>query len=231
MSGVAPGGVAVLFDLDGTLTDPFFGITRSIGHALGRLGRVAPAAQDLRWCIGPPLKTSFAQLLETDDPALLDAAVAYYRERYAAVGKFENTLIEGIPAALSALRGSGASLFVATSKMQAYAVEIVEHFGLTPYFEAVHGSEPDGRRSAKSELIGHILETEGIEPRSAVMVGDRSHDVVGAAAHGIPTVGVAWGYGAPGELEAAGVASIAQLPSQVPGLIVSAHQVVNSILP
>jgi phosphoglycolate phosphatase len=215
-------GFGVLFDLDGTLTDPFLGITRSIDHAMARLGRPAPAAEELRWCIGPPLKTSFAVLLESEDPTLLDAAVGHYRERYAAVGKFENRLIDGIPAALSELRARGASLWVATSKLETYAAEIVAHFGLMPHFGGVHGSQADGRNSSKAELIGHILASEGLDPTRCVMVGDRSHDVAGAAAHGIPTVGVGWGYAAPGELEAAGAAAIATSPGEVPGLIAAA---------
>jgi phosphoglycolate phosphatase len=93
----SPGRQAVLFDLDGTLTDPFVGITRSLGYALEKLGRTAPAAGDLRWCIGPPIQASFAVLLETEDAAVIGEAVRLYRERYSAIGKFENTLIEGIP--------------------------------------------------------------------------------------------------------------------------------------
>lgn len=212
-------GAIVLFDLDGTLTDPFVGITRSIDHALARLGRIAPAAEELRWCIGPPLKTSFAVLLDTEDQALLDAAVEHYRERYSAVGKFENTLIDGIPEALADLQAGGATMWVATSKLETYASEIVVHFGLMPHFGRVHGSQADGRNSSKSELIGHILASEGLDPKRCVMVGDRSHDVVGAAAHGIPTVGVGWGYAAPGELEVAGAAAIAECASQLPVMI------------
>jgi phosphoglycolate phosphatase len=214
----------VLFDLDGTLTDPFVGITRSIDHALAKLGRIAPPAEALRWCIGPPLLASFERLLESDDRALLDTAVAFYRERYSAVGKFENTLIDEVPAALEKLRADGASLWVATSKLQTYAAEIVAHFGLARYFLAVHGSEADGRNSRKADLIGHILATESLDPSRTVMVGDRSHDVVGAAAHGIPTVGVAWGYAAPGELEAAGAVCIAASPAEVPALVASARR-------
>ena len=222
MAGAETPEISVLFDLDGTLTDPFVGITRSIDHALVKLGRLSPAADDLRWCIGPPLKTSFAVLLDTEDHVLLDAAVEHYRERYSAVGKFENTLIDGIPAILAELDAGGVSMWVATSKLEISAVEIVDHFGLAPHFRAVHGAKPDGRHADKHDLVGHILTAEGIRPDRAVMVGDRSHDVLAAAAHGIPTVGVSWGYGAPGELEAAGAMSIAEVPSQVPGLVVAA---------
>ena len=222
MTGAETPEISVLFDLDGTLTDPFVGITRSIDHAMAKLGRLSPAAEDLGWCFGPPLKTSFAVLLDTEDQALLDAAVAHYRERYSAVGKFENTLIAGIPAILAELGANGVSMWVATSKLEISAVEIVDHFGLAPHFRAVHGAKADGRHASKHDLVGHILEAEGIRPDRTVMVGDRSHDVLAAAAHGIPTVGVSWGYGAPGELEEAGAASVATFPSQVPTLIAAA---------
>lgn len=215
----AQGQATVLFDLDGTLTDPFVGITRSIDYALTGLGRVSPPPENLRWCIGPPLRASFRELLETDDDASLAEAVRLYRERYADVGKFENTLIEGIPDALAALHGQGAYLSVATSKLKTYAGEIVEHFGLRGWFHVVHGSELDGRNSAKADLIGHILAAEEIDPGRSVMIGDRSHDVVGAAAHGIPTIGVAWGYAAPGELEAAGAVAIARSPSELATIV------------
>ena len=222
MPASQPSEINVLFDLDGTLTDPFVGITRSLDHALVKLGRVSPAPDELRWCIGPPLKTSFAVLLDTTDPALLDAAVEHYRERYTAVGKFENLLIDGIPDILAELGASGVSMWVATSKLEISAVEIVDHFGLSAHFRAVHGAKSDGRHAAKDDLVGHILTTEGISPDRTVMVGDRSHDVLAAAAHGVATVGVAWGYGAPGELEAAGAAAIAESTSQIPALIAGA---------
>ncbi|MBX3569031.1 MAG: HAD hydrolase-like protein [Rhizobiaceae bacterium] len=215
----ALGQAAVLFDLDGTLTDPFVGITRSIDYALTGLGRVSPPPEDLRWCIGPPLRASFQVLLDTEDDASLAEAVRLYRERYADLGKFENTLIDGIPDTLAVLHGKGAYLSVATSKLKTYAGEIVEHFGLRGWFHVVHGSELDGRNSAKADLIGHILTAEGIDPRRSVMIGDRSHDVVGAAAHGIPTIGVAWGYAVPGELEEAGAVAIAHRPDELPVLI------------
>lgn len=211
----APGQTALLFDLDGTLTDPFVGITRSIDYAMAKLGRVAPAAADLRWCIGPPLRSSFCVLLDTEDGLVLDEAVRLYRERYTAVGKFENTLIDGIPAVLERLGMDGAYLSVATSKLKTYAGEIIDHFGLGRLFHAVHGSELDGRNSAKADLIGHILSVEGVDARRAVMIGDRSHDVFGAAAHGIPTVGVSWGYGEEGELDAAGARSVARSPADL----------------
>ena len=140
---------ALLFDLDGTLTDPFVGITRSVQYAMERLGRPVPAADDLRWCIGPPLKLAFAKLLETADEAALDEGVRLYRERYATTGKYENRLVDGVPDMLAALVAKGYFLTIATSKLKTYAGDIIEHFKLSAYFDAVHGADLDGRNSAK----------------------------------------------------------------------------------
>ena len=208
---------ALLFDLDGTLTDPFVGITRSVQYAMERLGRPVPAADDLRWCIGPPLKLAFARLLETADEAALDEGVRLYRERYATTGKYENRLVDGVPDMLAALVAKGYFLTIATSKLKTYAGDIIEHFKLGAYFDAVHGAELDGRNSAKGELVSHILATEQIDPSTAVMIGDRSHDVVGASANGVPAIGVLWGYGDRAEL--AGAARIAARPAEIPDLV------------
>jgi phosphoglycolate phosphatase len=191
----------VLFDLDGTLTDPFDGITRSIQYALECMGVPVPGAQELRWCIGPPLWDSFAVLLKTDDRSVQDQAIAFYRERYTSKGLFENTLIEGIDTLVRDLAACGHQLLVATSKPHAYASLIVEHFGLEPYFGKVYGSELDGTRSAKAELIDHILAEEGVGASDCVMVGDRKHDLIGANANQVAGIGVLWGYGSRQELE------------------------------
>lgn len=191
----------ILFDLDGTLIDPFVGITRSIQYALERMNAPVPEADALRWCIGPPLWESFEVLLSTSDRRELDRAVAFYRERFTVDGLYENTLIEGIDALVASLSTEGRKLFVATSKPHAYAGKIVEHFGLMPYFGKVYGSELDGTRSAKADLIAHLLQQEGMSAKSCVMIGDRKHDLIGAHANEVASVGVTWGYGGPGELE------------------------------
>jgi len=182
----------VLLDLDGTLTDPFEGISRSIVHALDRLGRPAPEGAALRAWIGPPLRESFRRHLGDDAEA--ERAVAHYRERYADVGLYENRVYDGIPAALVALAGAGATLVLATSKPRVFAERIVAHFGLAP-IAAVYGAELDGRLDDKSALIADIVRQRRLAPGAAVMVGDRSHDVVGARSNGIAVAGVAWGYG------------------------------------
>jgi phosphoglycolate phosphatase len=213
------GGCTILFDLDGTLTDPFEGITRSIRHALERLGRVPPPAESLRWCIGPPLQSAFRELLATDDEAWIRQAVDLYRERYADVGKFENVLIDGIPELLSGLKADGYALAVATSKLQSYAGEIVEHFGLMQYFDTVYGSEPDGRYADKGDLIGLILKLRHIDAERTLMIGDRMHDIVGAAKNGVRGVGVLWGYGDRTELVNAGADAMADSPADLGGII------------
>lgn len=214
-----PGQPAVLFDLDGTLTDPFVGITRSIQYALEKIGHPAPEADSLRIYIGPPLQVTFQTLLASDDAALAAECVRLYRERYADVGKFENTLIPGIVEVVSDLSRRGYFLAVATSKLETYSRDIVAHFGLAPFFAAVHGSQLDGSRADKGDLIRHIVAAEALEPSRAVMIGDRLHDVVGSAKNGIRAIGVVWGFGDRPELQTAGAAAIAQEPSELPDLV------------
>ena len=136
---------AILFDLDGTLTNPFEGITLSIRHALKELGAHVPEQKELLWCIGPPLRTSFPRLLGTDDPTSIERAIALYRERFATVGLFENARYDGVLEMLGALKSDGRKLFVATSKPRVYAERIIERFALAPLFTRVYGAELDGR--------------------------------------------------------------------------------------
>jgi phosphoglycolate phosphatase len=198
---------AVLFDLDGTLTDPHVGITTSIRNAMVELGRPLAPEVDLDWTIGPPLIDVFATLFDGDRDRA-EAGVAAYRARYGTVGLFENEVYPGIPELLARLRDEGRRLFVATSKPHVFARRILEHFDLARFFVAIHGSELDGRRAAKTDLIPWILTREKIDPASAVMIGDRAYDVVGARSAGLPTIGVAWGFGGRDELEAAGAALV-----------------------
>jgi phosphoglycolate phosphatase len=210
---------AVLFDLDGTLTDPKPGITECIRHALRGLGRTPPDADDLLWCIGPPLPGSFARLLETDDEATLARALALYRERFGTAGLFENALYAGIPDAVRAVRAAGFSTYVATSKPHVYATRIVEHFGLAPLFDRVYGSEMDLTPVEKADLIAYALEQEKLDPARVVMIGDRQHDMIGAKHCGVHGIGVAWGYGSEEELRAHGASLIAATPADIPALV------------
>lgn len=205
--------IAIYFDLDGTLTDPRPGITRSIQYALRKLDRAAPSEDELTWCIGPPLHASLKKLVGTDD--LADKALSLYRERFADIGLFENEVYPGIEDTLSVLARSGRRLFVATSKPGVYAERIIDHFKLRVYFERVFGSELDGRRSDKSDLLGHALQTTGVDPSQAMMIGDRSHDMIGARNNGMTAVGVLYGYGSKEELLDAGAHHICATPQRL----------------
>ena len=206
---------SILFDLDGTLTDPRIGITRCIQHALESLGQVPPEEAALLWCIGPPLQTTFARILDTSDPALLSTAIARYRERFATLGLYENTLYPGVPEMLAALRDKGYQTYVATSKPRVFANRIMDHFHIANLFDGVYGSELDGTRVDKGELIAHLIAMEGLEPEDVIMVGDREHDMVGAAKCGVWCLGVTYGYGSETELLNHGATRLAGDPAQV----------------
>ena len=205
----------LLFDLDGTLTDPFPGITNSILHSLTQLDRPLPERNSLKWCIGPPLQKSFAQLLDTEDTKLIDSAVAYFRQYFSTNGLYENAVYEGVLPALKHLRSQGYPLFIATSKPEIYAKKILDHFELTALFTGIHGSELNGIRSDKSDLLRHLLKHQRLSPQACVMLGDREHDMIGARKNGIKSVGVLWGYGSRNELMAAGADSCLEFTDQL----------------
>ena len=192
----------LLFDLDGTLTDPKIGISRCIQHALRALGHEPPDTDTLDWCIGPPLQHSFGRLLDSTDQDLLGQAVQLYRQRFAAIGLFENRVYDGIPEVLAELRQRGCRLFLATSKPRIFAEQILDHFNLAGYFETAHGSELNGLRTDKPSLVRHILATEGLPPDRTMIIGDRKFDIIGGKANGIRTGAVTYGYGTREELEA-----------------------------
>ena len=200
----------LFFDLDGTLTDPMEGITRSVQYALRHFGIEVGDLRALCPFIGPPLRNSFREFYNMSD-ADAEVAVAKYREYYAPKGIFENRLYEGIPELLRDLRAHGATLVVATSKPTRFAEQIARHFGFADDFALISGSTPDGSRDAKADVIRHALATLGIDALArAVMIGDRRHDVEGAAATGLAAIGVLWGYGSREELQTAKPAFIAE---------------------
>ncbi len=207
--------MAFLFDLDGTLTDPKPGIVGSIRYALDRLDARVPQGDELDWCIGPPLAGSFVRILGTDDPPTIAEAVRLYRERFSKVGLYENSVYPGIADSLARLRAEGLPLFVATSKPHVFALRILDHFSLKDFFDGVYGSELDGLRSDKGELIAHVLRAEGLAPSRTIMVGDREHDVIGARANGVASLGVTYGYGTAEELDEAGAAALCTKPERV----------------
>lgn len=204
---------AIFFDLDGTLTDPKPGITRSIQYALQRLDLPVPSQDDLTWCIGPPLRTSFVTMLGGEDRA--DLAVSLYRERFGDVGLYENSVYPDIEHILAALKQSHGRLFVATSKAHVFADRIIDHFRLRDYFEHVFGAELDGTRADKSDLLAYALENTSVDPRRALMIGDRSHDIVGAKNNGMHAIGVLYGYGSERELVEAGASHVCATPRAV----------------
>lgn len=209
----------VFFDLDGTLTDPKIGITRSIQYALEKLGAESPTTDELTWCIGPPLLENFEKLLDADRAP---EAVTLYRERFATVGLYENSPYPGIHDLLTRLRDRRTRLVVASSKPEVFVRRILEHFGLIEFFGDVFGSELDGTRTDKTELLRHALDRTGIDPKQAVMVGDRRHDIIGAHNNQISSIGALYGYGSREELENAGAKRLATSPDQLAGLLLSA---------
>lgn len=205
----------IYFDLDGTLTDPFEGISKSILYALARLDAVPPNAEKLRDFIGPPLQVTFTELLGADQAG---RALVLYRERFADVGWRENVPYAGIHEALEILQSAGNTLFVATTKPWVFAEKIVDHFAMGNYFTAVFGSELDGTRVDKSELLRWAL-PQNSSGRSATMIGDRSHDIVGALNNGMDALGVSYGYGSVEELTASGARKILHAPSELPTVL------------
>jgi len=205
----------VYFDLDGTLTDPFAGITRCILYAVDQLGFPQPSPEYLRSCIGPPLYDTFPEMVGQE---LTLQAIDLYRERFDDIGWQENVLYDGIHDALAAIAATGHSLYVATSKPRIAAQRIVEHFDLAPYFESVYGCELDGTRSNKVELLKYAIQ-QNPAAEQRMMIGDRSHDLIGAISNDMHAVGVAYGYGSEVELQDAGATAIAASPDELPELV------------
>lgn len=204
--------MVVLFDLDGTLTDSGEGITKCAQLALRHFGIEVEDRRMLRCFVGPPLRESFPKFGVPQDQ--VEKAIELFRSRYLTVGKFENVPYPGIEDLLKGLRTRGHRLFVATSKPETTAVEVLRHFGLSGYFERICGASMDSGRDSKEAVIAYLLELAG-DLTDMVMVGDTAFDVIGAAAHGIPTVGVSWGYGDVTEMREAGAAAIADSPQQL----------------
>ena len=195
----------ILFDLDGTLTDSKIGITSCVQYALHKLGIEEPDLDELEPFIGPPLTDSFREFYGFDDETV-QQAVIYYRERFSTVGLFENDIYPGIAQMLERLKKAGRRLAVASSKPTVFVKQILEHFEILSYFDVIVGSELDGTRAKKEEVVEEALRQllcDG-NGHDIVMVGDRKFDVEGAKAYGIDSIGVAYGYAACGELEEAG---------------------------
>lgn len=207
---------SILFDLDGTLTDSGEGIINCAKMTLERFGLPIPSPDELRTFVGPPLGDSFMKYGVPADR--VEEAIAVFRSRYLPIGKFENHPYPGIRELLETLKAQGHKLYVATSKPEVTAVEVLEHFNLASFFDRICGATFDQSRVSKSDVIAFLLEQIGADT-DAVMVGDTAFDVTGAAAHGIPTIGVSWGYGKVADMKKAGAAAIADTPEMLLALL------------
>jgi phosphoglycolate phosphatase len=207
----------ILIDLDGTLVDPRPGLIGSVQYALEKLGHPVPPADELLWLIGPPFRVSFPKLLGSADR--VEEAIDHYRECYFGGAMYDATVYDGVPDAVAALQAAGHRLMVATSKPHHYARPIVEHFGLAAHFHAVHGPELNGTNDHKADLVAHILRHEGVDPETALMIGDREYDVTAATRNGLGAIGVTWGYGSAEELTAAGAAALCHAPAGLAELV------------
>lgn len=200
----------ILFDLDGTLTDPYEGITNSVIHSLKYYPEIAvPEREALKPFIGPPLADSYCQYFGMSKAQALEA-VEHYREYYRERGIFENRLYDGIETLLSALKADGKRLYLATSKPEIFARQILEHFGIDRYFNGVYGSTLDGSVVKKADIITRVLENENCKMAETLMVGDTLYDVLGAEKCGINALGVTYGYGEAELLKKSGAAAVAE---------------------
>ena len=207
---------AILFDLDGTLTDSGEGIMNCAQLALEHYGITVSDRSLLRQFVGPPLHESFVKF--GVPPQEADHAVEIYRSRYIPIGKFENEPYPGIRELLEKLKADGHKLYVATSKPEEMSVEILEHFGLAKYFDIICGASMDRSRISKALVIAHLLTQTGCS-LEAIMVGDTAFDVIGAKEHGISTIGVAWGYGLVEDMKNAGALAIANSTDELYDLL------------
>jgi phosphoglycolate phosphatase len=203
----------VLFDLDGTLTNPQQGFVNCIRYALAKLEIEIEAGTRLESYIGPPLHHTFRKLCGDENSA--EQAMSLYRERYSITGLYENHLYEGIAECLVRLVSVVDSIHVVTSKPTIFSERIIEYFNLEQYINVVYGSNLDGSLSDKTELLAHVLESENILPQNAVMIGDRRFDMIGANNHGIRALGVLWGFGSAEELQSAGADELCAHPDEI----------------
>ena len=206
----------ILFDLDGTLTDSGEGIINCAILALEHYGLPIPDREEMRTFVGPPLHESFIRHGVPEDKA--EEAIAIYRSRYIPIGAFENTPYPGVRALLEQLKEQGYTLYVATSKPETTSVKILEHFDLAKYFDCICGASMDLSRNSKEAVIEYLLQLNG-RTDNMVMVGDTKFDIIGAKAHGIPAIGVSWGYGKVEDMEAAGAAGIAHSMDELYNLL------------
>lgn len=218
----------LLFDLDGTLTDPAPGFLASLHYALEELDLEIPPEQELLRFIGPPLRETMGTLLQTEDRELIEKAVELYRLRLDNGGKFEAEVFQGIREVLEHFAEKGHALFVCTGKPEGVATEIVEHFELAPFFRKVYGAKLDGRHCNKADLIRHIWKTEKIDSPAGIMAGDTVFDMAGAKATGLRSVAVSWGFGCNDELKNTGPDAFVHHPDE---LIPAIERIIGDQMP
>ena len=207
----------ILFDLDGTLTDSGEGIINCVIYALEKFGLPVPPRENLRYFVGPPLHESFVKQGVPADRA--EEAVAVYRERYVPTGMFENSPYPGVREMLETLKAAGHTLYVASSKPEWMCVKILEHFDLAKYFAMICGATMDTSRTNKEAVIEYLIQENG-RADNMIMVGDTKFDVLGAKSHGIPCIGVSWGYGTVTDMQQAGAMSIAETMTELQNLLI-----------
>jgi len=203
---------SILFDLDGTITDSGEGIINCAEFALKYFGLPISSREEMRVFVGPPLRDTFYKFGVPQDR--LDEAVEVYRSRYIPIGKYENNPYPGIEQFLADLKANGHRLYIATSKPEGMSIDILNHFGLAQYFDLIAGATLDGSRDEKAQVIAYLLEQIG-SLDDAIMVGDTAFDIIGARTHGIPGIGVSWGYGKVCDMEQAGAVAIADSVEQL----------------
>jgi phosphoglycolate phosphatase len=209
---------AVLLDLDGTLADSRPGIEACFRHMLAELGHDPAVVGDVTWAVGPPIAVSIRMLLEKYGDDRVDLGLTTYRARYSTVGIYECAAFRGIKEMLAALKDSGRSLCVATSKRRDFAERVVDFLDLRQYLPRVYGALPGGGLDDKKDLLAEILRVEGYDAATTIMVGDRLHDIHAAQANNIRSIGVLWGYGGEAELRQAGADWLAATPAEVVSL-------------
>ena len=209
----------ILFDLDGTLTDPGEGITNSVAYALGKYGIEVTDKKELYKFIGPPLKDSFMKYYGFSEEEAIKA-IEYYREYFRDTGIFENKVYEGVVDMLEAIHAEGKKIVLATSKPEEFAVRILQHFGLKKYFNVVAGASMDSSRSKKGDVIAYAISLcDDFDKDKSIMIGDREHDILGAKENGLKSLGVLYGYGSEEELKKAGADYIVSTPADILKLI------------
>lgn len=210
----------VIFDLDGTITDPMRGIIQSVNHALTACGmHEIRSTAGFSWFVGPPLREGFKRLVGSTDQSLIERLVTAYRERYATVGLYETVMYHGIVGLLNDLYHDRRTLILGTSKPTTYAERVMEHLELDHLFDKVVGCELDGRRSGKDEIIRYVIEGYGGPKSDYIMIGDRDLDISGARSNGIDSVGVLWGYGSASEIAGSGPTFVAKNVDDVSAIL------------